>query len=130
MSQIQRSVGSRSCRTEMLPPITVRARVPTTPYPHLRQSPHPHQFAISCPIYLCVYSPIYITRTLPLLPDEDPERRRPPPIRDTLKETRRVTEPNRTHPVRDTSVPYPHHSPNQHIPVVASAKPPQQRLLM
>ncbi len=60
MSQIQRSVGSRPCRTEMFPPITVRTRVPTTPYPHLRQSPHPHQFAISCPIYLCVYEPIYI----------------------------------------------------------------------
>ena len=58
-------MGSRSCRTEMLPPITTIANAPTTPYSHLRQCsdrrpPHPHQFAISCPIYLCVYEPIYI----------------------------------------------------------------------
>ncbi len=60
---------SWSCRTEMLPPITVRTSVPTTPgYPHLRQcsdrrpshGSHPHQFTISCPLYLCVYVPIYI----------------------------------------------------------------------
>jgi hypothetical protein len=48
MSNIQRSVGSRPCHREILPPITVRANVPTTPYPHLRQysdrrPPHTHQ---------------------------------------------------------------------------------------
>jgi hypothetical protein len=65
MCQIQRTVGSRPCRTEMLPPITARVSAPTTPYPHLRQCSdrrplHPHQFVISCPTYLCVYEPIYI----------------------------------------------------------------------
>ena len=65
MCQIHRSVGSRPCRTEMFPPITVRTSVPTTPYPQLRQCsdlcpPHPHQFVMSCPIYVCVYTLIYI----------------------------------------------------------------------
>ena len=59
------SIRVRPCRTEMIPPITVRVSAPTTPYPHLRQCsdrrpPHPNQFAVSCPIYLYEYAPIYI----------------------------------------------------------------------
>ncbi len=64
------------------------------------------------------------TRTLPLIPDEGPESRRPPPTSDTQKETRRVAEPRLAHPVRDTLVSCPHHTQNQHMYAVASAKPP------
>ena len=67
------------------------------------------------------------TRTLPLLPDEGPERRRPPPTSDVYKETCRAAEPSRAHPVRGTSESCPHHTPNQHMPEVA-VKPPLQRL--
>ena len=45
---------------------------------------------------------LYI-RTLPLLPEEGPEGRRPPPSNDTYKETSRVGEPSRAHPVRSVS---------------------------
>ncbi len=58
------------------------------------------------------------TRTLPVLPEEGPEGRRPPLTSDTKKETSRVVEPRRAHPVRVTSVSCPQHIPNQHIPPV------------
>ncbi len=63
------------------------------------------------------------TRTLPVLPEEGPEGRRPPPPIDVYlkkqKETRRVAEPNRAHPVRDKSVSCPQHIPNRHMTTVS-----------
>ena len=124
----------RSCRTEMLPPITARSSAPTTPYSHFRQCsdrrpPHPHQFAISCPIYLCVYEPIYI-RSIALawhfyIPEHyrcslmravrDVDLHRP-----ATRRRRHVELPNQAVHIPDhgTSVPCPQHTLNQHMPAV------------
>ncbi len=80
----------------MLPPITVKvkARRPPTRTSDsapidIHHTPASLQFRV---LYTYVYTPIYYlysvrmtrmyTRTLPVLPDEDPEERRPPATSD------------------------------------------------
>jgi hypothetical protein len=127
--------------------ITDRTSVPTTPYPHLQQCtdrrpPHPNQFVVSCPIYVYAYAPIYIRsiafafasrmyiRTLPVLPDEVPEERRPP----TQRQVEGGTTSCRIQPCTFPSVAHEYRSPNTHRTNAClqshTVKPPLQRLLI
>ena len=130
----------------MIPPITVRVSVPTTPYPHLRQCSdrrpsHPNQFAVSCPIYLYVYAPIYIRCIVFACHVCIPEHYRFSLMRD-LRDVdlhrpvtcrRRCVEllnPTVNIPVRDTSVTHPNTHRTNTCLQSHEVKPPLQRLRM
>ena len=125
MRQIQRSAGSRPCRTEMLPPITDRAsvrRLPThsvTPPTVLRSTstPLPPVCNFVSYILMCVWNYIYLehsvrltllyTRTLPFLPDEDVDLHRP-----ATRRRRRAEFPNPA--VHIPSATHQYRTPNTH----------------